>query len=90
MANKKFKKTVNRALDAIIDWCLHFGYIATREGDYAVFISSNSKALDIKNTLKDFLMKALDVSKKKLNSLISVLETRGRVYIMFKKRMCCR
>jgi hypothetical protein len=87
MANKKFKKTVSKTMDAIINWCLHFGYVATVEGDYALFISSDSKALDIKTTLKEFLMSTLDVSKKKLNSLISVLETRGRVYIMFKKRM---
>lgn len=89
MANKKLRKKVSKAMDAIIQWCLHFGYIATVEGD-ALFISSDSNALDIKNTLKDFLMATLDLSKKKLNSLISVLETKGRVYIMFKVRVSCR
>ena len=90
MANKKYERTVIRTINAITDWCLHFGYSINKEGNFAVYITADNNDLHIKSTLREFLMDVLDVSKKRLDELISILKTRGRVYILFKKRMSCR
>lgn len=84
---KKYERTVHKTIDAITDWCLHFGYRVNKEGSFAVYITADNNDLHIKSALREFLMSVLDVSKKQLDTLISILKTRGRVYILFKKRM---
>ena len=86
MAKRNFEMTVNTAIQAISYWCNTSGYSMGMNGEYAVYVCTNQNENDLKITLKEILMTVLDVSKKKLNSLISILPTRGRVYILFKRR----
>ena len=87
MAKSKYNDRVTKAIDTIMNWCNHFGYSVALEGSYTVFISYDSSDFDIKKQLIEILMATLELSKKKVDSLISILETRGRVYIRFKKRL---
>ena len=90
MANKKYDMTVSKAISTISNWCNQSGYQLVTDGPYVAYIKADSMEIDIKNVIKDLLMSVLDLSKKKVNSLISILITRGRVYILFKKRMHMR
>jgi len=87
MAKKKFNQTVTRAVTSIQEWCNQYGYTIIPDGDYAIYMTISKNKSDVKNDLLNLLMYALDVSKKKLNSLISILTTGDRVYIFFKKKM---
>ena len=88
MAKRNFEMTVNIAIRALSDWCSTSGYSMGMNGNYTVYVCTDKNETDLKITIKEILMSVLDVSKKKLNSLISILETRGRVYILFKRRIC--
>ena len=86
MAKKHYGKTVELAKDVIRDWSDTSGYTMVSDSQYSVYLTTDDFEFDIKTTLIELLMTALRLSKKKVTSLISVLSTKGRVYILFKRR----
>lgn len=86
MAKKHYGQTVEQAKDIIRNWSESSGYTMISDSPFSVYLLADSFEFDIQNILIDLLMTALHASKKKVMSLISVLMTRGRVYILFKRR----
>ena len=86
MAKKHYGKTVEQAKDIIRDWSDSAGYTMISDSPFSVYLVSDGFDFDIHITLIELLMSALRLSKKKVTSLISVLSTKGRVYILFKRR----
>lgn len=86
MAKKKFMVLVNKSINSLDSWCNQSGYTMTIDGDYSVYVDLKSNETGIKKTIYEILGAALELSMKKLNSLISVLTVRSRVYIFFKHK----
>lgn len=87
MKKEKFEIKVNNLILLILDWCEKKKLRCVQNGLSVYFDLENLIFEDVKNELKEYLIKESGI--KKIKKMITFLYSKQRTYIIFKTKNSC-
>ena len=75
--------------NVIIDYCNENSLTYQRNGEYSIFITMKETIKNFINELKDYIISSVNISKKKLKKILTLLIVKDRMYILFKTNLSC-
>lgn len=75
--------------NVIIDYCNENSLTYQRNGEYSIFITMKETIENFINELKDYIISSVNISKKKLKKILTLLIVKDRMYILFKTNLSC-
>ena len=75
--------------NVIIDYCNENSLTYQRHGEYSIFITMKETIENFINELKDYIISSVNISKKKLKKILTLLIVKDRMYILFKTNLSC-
>ena len=85
----KFFEKVEKIETAIVNYCDENGFSYQRNGEYSIFINLTNSMTSLKSDIKEYIANVVEMSKKKLKKLITLLTVNNRIYILFKANLSC-
>ena len=86
---EKFFNRMEQIENVIIDYCNENSLTYQRNGEYSIFITMKETIKNFINELKDYIISSVNISKKKLKKILTLLIVKDRMYILFKTNLSC-
>ena len=86
---EKFFNRMEQIENVIIDYCNENSLTYQRNGEYSIFITMKETIENLINELKDYIISSVNISKKKLKKILTLLIVKDRMYILFKTNLSC-
>lgn len=86
---EKFFNRMEQIENVIIDYCNENSLTYQRNGEYSIFITMKETIENFINELKDYIISSVNISKKKLKKILTLLIVKDRMYILFKTNLSC-
>lgn len=87
--SSKFYEKVKSIEKAIIQYCDEKGFSYQCNGENSIFINLNEKIDTLKSEIKEYIQALINISKKKLKRIITILTIHNRIYVLFKADLKC-